>query len=66
MVISLYTAEIKLNKTDEDYHKYLMVVSPTEGILCINRGLFSISFECEEALSDIEIKDKKYIGDVTL
>lgn len=68
MVTSLYTADVKLNKTDKDFHKYLMIYNPTEGILFVNRGLFSISFENEEALlnSDVEVINKKHIGDITL
>ena len=66
MVISLYTADVKLNKTDKDFHKYLMIFSAEDGILFINRGLFSISFEDERALYEIEIKNKKHIGDITL
>ena len=67
MVTSLYTADVKLNKTDKDFHKYLLIVSD-EGILMINRGLFSISFMNEEAilLTDVEVKNKKHIGDITL
>ena len=68
MVTSLYTVDVKLNKTDKDFHRYLMVYNPEEGILFINRGLFSISFENEESLrtSDVELKNKRYIGDITL
>lgn len=68
MVTSLYTVDVKLNKTDKDFHKYLMVYNPENGILFINRGLFSLSFENEEALvsSDIELKNKRHIGDINL
>ncbi|MBQ3306911.1 MAG: hypothetical protein IJG68_01825 [Bacilli bacterium] len=68
MVTSLYTADVKLNKTDKDYHKYLMVYNHTEGILLINRGLFSISFDNEDALasSGAEIINKRHIGDINL
>lgn len=68
MVTSLYTADVKLNPTDKEYHKYLVIYNPTEGILFVNRGLFSISFENEKALetSDVEIKNKKHIGDINL
>ena len=68
MVTSIYTVDVKLNKTDKDFHKYLMVYNSEKGILFINRGLFSISFENDEALitSDIELKNKKHIGDITL
>ena len=67
MVTSLYTAYVKLNKTDKDYTKHLLVVNE-EGILMINKGLCSIYF-CNEADLEkniIDIKDKRYIGDITL
>lgn len=67
MVSSIYTADIKLNATDKDYHKYI-IIQNEKGVLMINRGLFSISFENEEAvlLSDVEVKNKKHIKDVTI
>ena len=48
MVTSLYTADVKLNKTDKDFHRMLVIYNPEEGILLVNRGLFSISFESQE------------------
>lgn len=68
MVTSLYTVDVKLNKTDKDFHKYLMICNPDHGILFINKGLFSLSFETESALlsSDIELKNKRHIGDINL
>ena len=67
MVTSLYTADVKLNTTDKNYHKYI-VIQNENGVLMINRGLFSISFMNEEAilLTDVEVKNKKHIGDITL
>ena len=67
MVTSLYTAEIKLNKTDKDYTKHLLVVNE-EGILMINKSLCSISFWHEDDLerNSVDIKDKRHIGDITL
>ena len=67
MVTSLYTADVKLNKTDKDYHKYLIVVNDN-GVLMVNRGLFSISFENKIAAfdGDIEVINKKHIGDITV
>lgn len=67
MVTSIYTADVKLNTTDKDYHKYI-VIQNENGVLMINRGLFSISFMNEEAilLTDVEVKNKKHIGDITL
>ena len=67
MVSSIYTADVKLNATDKDYHKYI-IIKNEKGVLMINRGLFSISFENKEAvlLSDVEVKNKKHITDITL
>ncbi len=68
MVTSLYTADVKLNPTDKNYHHYLIIMNPEEGVLLVNRGLYSLSFESVEALenSDVEIKDKRHIGDINL
>ena len=68
MVTSLYTADVKLNKTDKAYHRYLIVMSNSEGVLIVNRDLFVLSFETVNDFvnSDVEIKDKRYIGDITL
>lgn len=67
MVTSLYTADVKLNKTDKEYTKHLLVVNE-EGILMINKGLCSISFwnEADLEKNSIDIKDKRHIGDITL
>ena len=67
MVTSLYTAYVKLNKTDKEYTKHLLVINE-EGILMINKGLCSISFWNEEDLKNnsVDIKDKRHIGDITL
>ena len=67
MVTSLYTADVKLNKTDKEYTKHLLVVNE-EGILMINKGLCSISFwnEADLEKNSIYIKDKRHIGDITL
>lgn len=67
MVTSLYTADVKLNTTDKNYKKYI-VIQNENGVLMINKGLFSISFMNEEAvlLTDVEVKNKKHIGDITL
>ena len=68
MVTSIYTADVKLNKTDKDFHRMIMIYSPDEGVLFVNRGLYVISFESLEALatSDVEVKDKRRIGDINL
>ena len=67
MITSLYTADVKLNKTDKNYTKHLLIVNE-EGILMVNKGLCSISFWSEEDLVNncVDVKDKKHIGDITL
>lgn len=67
MITSLYTADVKLNKTDKEYIKHLLVVNE-EGILMINKDLCSISFwnEADLERNAVDIKDKKHIGDITL
>lgn len=67
MITSIYTADIKLNKTDKDYTKHILVKNE-EGILLVNKGLCSISFWNENDLekNSVEVKNKKHIGDVAL
>ena len=67
MVTSLYTADVKLNKTDKEYTKHLLIVNE-EGILMVNKGLCSISFwnEADLERNDVEVKNKSHIGDITL
>ena len=67
MITSIYTADVKLNATDKDHKRYI-VIQNENGVLMINKGLFSISFMNEEAilLADVEVKNKKHIGDITV
>ena len=67
MITSLYTADAKLNATNKDYKKYI-IIQNEEGILMVDKGLYSLSFMNKEVilLSNIEIKNKKHIGDITL
>jgi hypothetical protein len=67
MVTSIYTADVKLNKTDKDYTKHILIKND-EGILLINKGLCSISFwnEADLEKNSVDIKDKRHIGDITL
>lgn len=67
MVTKLYIADVKLNPTDNKYTKKLLIENEN-GVLMINRGLFSISFMNEEAitLTNVEVINKKHIGDITL
>ena len=68
MITSLYTAEIKLNKTDLDYKKYLVSLN-SNGILIMDKGLFVVSFFTEEEFReqvDIKNNNLSHIGDITL
>ena len=68
MCTNIFTADVKLNPTDKEFHRMLIIYNPTKGVLLVNRGLFGISFESLEALetSDVEIKDKRLIGEINL
>ena len=67
MVTSLYTADVKLNPTKEA-RRCLIIYNEEDGILIVEKGLFSISFENIDALmkSDVIITDKRHIGDINL
>ena len=68
MVTSLYTANIKLNKTDKDYKKYLVSMNEN-GVLIMDKGLFVLSFFSEEDFKKsvkIEGNNLNHIGDITL
>lgn len=68
MVTSLYTAEIKLNKSDANYKKYLVAMNPN-GVLLMDKGLFVLSFfDEQEFRKEVEIKGNNlnHIGDTTL
>ena len=67
MVTSLYTADVRLNPTKEA-RRCLIIYNEEEGILIVEKGLFSISFENIDTLmkSDVIITNKKHIGDVNL
>lgn len=68
MITSLYTAQIKLNKTDKDYTKYLVCINPL-GVLLMNKGLFILSFDTEEEFkkeADILDNSLRHIGDIIL
>lgn len=67
MVTSLYTADVKLNKTDKDFRRVLMLYNPEDGVLLVEHGLFSISFlTLDNFVSQVEVKDKRHIGDINL
>ena len=67
MVTSLYTADVQLNP-EKEAKRCLIVYNKQNGILIVEKGLFSISFENTNALmkSDVIITNKKHIGDVNL
>lgn len=68
MITSLYTADIKLNKTDKDYTKYLVVMNSL-GVLLVNKGLYILSFDTEEEFKkEVDILDNnlKHVGDISL
>ena len=67
MVTSLYTADVKLNPGKEA-KRCLIIYNEEDGILIVEKGLLSISFENTNALmkSDVIITDKKHIGDINL
>lgn len=68
MITTLYTAEVKLNKKDKNYHKYLLIVNPEEGVLMVDKGLFSISFtSLQDAFNKgVEIINKSHVRDIYL
>ena len=67
MVTSLYTADVQLNPGKEA-KRCLIIYNEEDGILIVEKGLFSISFENINALmkSDVIITDKRHIGDINL
>ena len=67
MVTSLYTADVQLNPKKEA-KRCLIVYNEEHGILIVDRGLFSLSFESTDALmkSDVIVTDKRHIGDINL
>ena len=67
MVTSLYTADVQLNPGKEA-KRCLIVYNEEKGILIVDGGLFSLSFESTDDLmkSDVIITDKRHIGDINL
>ena len=67
MVTSLYTADVQLNPGKEA-KRCLIVYNEEKGILIVDGGLFSLSFESTDDLmkSEVIITDKRHIGDITL
>ena len=67
MITKLYTAGVKLNKKDTEYHRYLLLENDN-GILLVDKGLFVISFDDEEDMikQGVEVVNKIHKGDITL
>ena len=67
MVTSLYTADVQLNPGKEA-KRCLIIYNEEKGILIVDGGLFSLSFESTDDLmkSDVIITDKRHIGDINL
>ena len=67
MVTSLYTADVKLNKTDKDYKRVIVIMNSEEGVLIVQNTLFVLSFESfEEFKKQIDYNDIRHIGDVNI
>ena len=67
MVTSLYTADVQLNPGKEA-KRCLIIYNEEKGILIVDGGLFSLSFESTDDLmkSEVIVTDKRHIGDITL
>lgn len=68
MVTSLYTADIKLNKFDKNYKRYLVAINET-GVLLVEHNLFVLSFDnAEEFKKEVDIKDNNlnHIGEINI
>lgn len=65
MVTNLFSVFVKLNKTDKDYTKYLLV-SNNERVLLVNNSLFVIFDNFEDFKKETEFKDIMSIGIITL
>lgn len=67
MVTSLYTADVQLNPGKEA-KRCLIVYNEEKGILIVDGGLFSLSFESTDDLmkSEVIVTDKRHIGDINL
>ena len=67
MITSLYTADVQLNPGQEA-KRCLVVYNKENGILIVDGGLFSLSFESTDDImkSEVIITDKRHIGDINL
>ena len=67
MVTSLYTADVQLNP-GKKVKRCLIIYNEEKGILIVDGGLFSLSFESTDDLmkSEVIITDKRHIGDIAV
>lgn len=68
MITTLCVADIKLNKTDKDYRKYLLVIND-EGTTIIDEDQFVLSFtytSISEISKNEDIKNIKHVAYVDL
>ena len=65
---SVWTAEAKLNKTDKNFRKYVLIFDIEEGIILIDKGFYVITFESLDhaRAQGVQIINKKYIGQADL
>jgi len=62
MITKVYIADVKLNKTDKNYRKYIILYNE-HGYLLIDYELFVIS---SYSLDDFEVINKKHITDISI
>lgn len=67
MLTSIYTADVKLNKSDKDYKRSIIIMNPEQGVLIVQNTLFVISFEnFEKFTTDVDYNDIRLIGEVNI
>ena len=67
MLTSIYTADVKLNKSDKDYKRSIVIMNPEQGVLIVQNTLFVMSFENFETFTtDVDYTDIRLIGEVNI
>ena len=67
MLTSIYTANVKLNKSDKDYKRSIVIMNPEQGVLIVQNTLFVMSFEnFETFITDVDYNDIRLIGEVNI
>lgn len=67
MLTNIYTADVKLNKTDKDYKRSIVIMNPDHGVLIVQNTLFVTSFEnFEDFTTNIDYNDIKLIKEVNI